>query len=89
MRLPIRFSVSGLPFCDCLRTLVSAVLAAMGLFRDGFRLGGDADACEPDERVGEVDFLMGTGTGVGRTMAVGLTADGDRDPVPEPAMGEE
>lgn len=80
---PTRFSVSGFPLCDCLRTLVSAVFAAIGLLRDGFLLGGEADEDEPDERVGEDDLL--TGTGIGRTIATGLavtglTAVGDWEP---------
>lgn len=50
----------------------------MGLFREGFRLGGEADEedddeCEAADLVGELDF----GTGIGRTMATGLTAVGD------------
>jgi hypothetical protein len=80
-RLPTFFSVSGLPVCDGLRTFVSAVLAAMGLLRDGFRLGGEADGADdpdPEDRVGEPDFLMGTG--IARIIVPGLTAGGDREP---------
>ena len=60
-----------------MRTLVSAVFAAMGLLRDGFLLGGEADEdCDdPADRVGEEDFFIGMG--IGRTMATGLTAVGD------------
>ena len=58
--------------------MVSAVLAAMGLLREGLRLGGEADDWDPAERAGEVDFLIGTG--IGRTIPVGLTADGEREP---------
>jgi len=52
----------------------------MGLLRDGFRLGGEADDAweDPDERAGDVDFLIGTG--IGRTIPLGLTADGEREP---------
>lgn len=81
MRFPTRFSPSDLLLCDCLRTLVSAVLAAMGLLREGFLVGGEAEEADGAEdwdaadRVGEVDFLMGTG--IGRTTATGLTAVGD------------
>lgn len=51
----------------------------MGLLRDGLRLGGEADTCEdPADRAGEVDFL--SGTGMGRTMPMGLTAEGEREP---------
>jgi hypothetical protein len=57
--------------------LVSEVLAAIGLLRDGFLLGGEADE-EADDRVGEDDFF--TGTGIGRTIATGLTAVGDTEP---------
>lgn len=42
-RFPTRFSVSGFPVCDCLRTFVSDVFAAIGLFRDGFLVGGEVD----------------------------------------------
>ena len=54
----------------------------MGLLRDGFLLGGEvADAeeeCEVDALDGEEDFLLGTG--IGRTIATGLTAVGDCEP---------
>lgn len=53
----------------------------MGLFLDGLRLGGEADDEEPEARLGEVDFLIGTG--IGRTIALGLTAEGERDPCEE------
>lgn len=53
----------------------------MGLLREGFLVGGEAEEADDAEdwdaadRVGEVDFLMGTG--IGRTTATGLTAVGD------------
>jgi hypothetical protein len=78
-RFPTRFSVSGFPFADCFRTFVSAVFAAMGLLRDGFLVGGEVDdACDPAKRVGDGGFLVGTG--IGRTIATGLTAVGDCEP---------
>lgn len=76
----MRFSVSGLPDCDCLRTFVSAVFAAIGLLRDGFLLGGEADDedCDADEEVDGEDLLAGTGTA--RVTATGLTAVGEMEP---------
>lgn len=50
----------------------------MGLFREGFRLGGEADEDDPADRVGDEGFFMGTG--MGRTIATGLTAVGDCEP---------
>ena len=50
----------------------------MGLFREGFLLGGEAEDCELGDRVGEADFLRGNG--IGRTIVTGLTAVGDWEP---------
>jgi hypothetical protein len=68
-----------------LRTFVSAVLAAIGLLRAFFLAGGEDDEGEDEEDdvddLGECDgepFLEGTG--IGRTIATGLTATGDTDP---------
>lgn len=57
----------------------SVVALELGLFRDGFRLGGDdAELWEAGDLMGDVDFLMGTG--IGRIGATGLTAVDESEP---------
>lgn len=64
---------------------MSAVFAAIGLLREGFLLGGEADEeeeeceeCDAAEDVGGEDLLAGTGTA--RVTATGLTAVGEIEP---------
>lgn len=48
-RFPTRLSASDFPFCEFLRTLVSADLAAIGLRRDCFLVDDEADEEEEEE----------------------------------------
>lgn len=57
---------------------MSAVFAAMGLLRDAFRVGGEPEPRDFGERLGDVGFFVKTG--IGRTMATGLTAVGEIEP---------
>ena len=63
-----------------------SVAFAIGLFRDGFLLVGDEAADEEDELwevgdlAGEVDFFTAD-TGMGRIIAIGLTAADDWEPL--------
>ena len=60
-----------------------SVAYAMGLVLDAFLFVGDVgedEPCEPGDLTGDVAFLVGTGTGIGRTIVTGLTVPEDWEP---------